>query len=100
LLPVRDELVVLELVRALRTDSGLPDDVRLLVLPPPRVSVRATFSVRADDGVDAAGDADCAVPAATATGAGAMPQTVQNPSSIVPAHPGRSHVVIRRTLSL
>ncbi|HEY0807749.1 MAG TPA: hypothetical protein VGD84_21970 [Pseudonocardiaceae bacterium] len=90
---------MLELVRALRTDSGLPDDVRLLVLPPPRVSGRAMFSVRAD-GVDAAGDTDCAVPAATATGAGAMPQTVQNPSSIVPAHPGRSHVVIRRTLSL
>jgi hypothetical protein len=96
--PVRDDTVPIEPVRLPRTESGLPDvcDVR----PAPDEvtgSVRTGPVADADDD-DTDADSAGAGTAATATGAGvaagAMPQTSQKPSSMVPVHPGLRHAVM------
>jgi hypothetical protein len=86
--PVLVDIEVPELVRLPRTDSGLP-----AVRPEPIGSVRTGPVLAADPAAGAA---------ATATGtwagagvaAGAIPHTLQNPSSISPVHPGLTHAVM------
>jgi hypothetical protein len=105
---VRVEPIEVALVRVPRTDSGLPV-VRTVATAAVSGLVRAALTEGGLSGVDRVDvdrddrdgvDRDGVDPVATGTGAGAMPQTEQNPSSMVPVHPGRAHALIRRTLSL